>query len=443
VDIGQRLIGALARAVVWLFYRAERVGPPVPEGPALLVANHPNALLDPAMVWTTSGRATRFLAKSTLFKGPFAPLMRASGALPVYRRADAGEDTSRNAEMFAAVARALADGEAVCIFPEGTTHSRGRLDPLRSGAARIALASEAAGVGVSIVPVGLNPNQKAVFRSRAAIFYGPAFRCADLVPEYRREPAAAVRTLTERITDRLRSLIVEANPSSELHLVDRIDELYCGARGLQSTAEARIARQRLIASGLADLRARDENRLEMVLHHVRAYDTALARVGLSDSHLEGSYPGAVVRRFVIREALLAVVLLPLAAAGYVLFAVPYLVTDLIARVPAHLEVKSTWKLIGGALVYGAWVAGLASIAAVFLGWTAAALVLLLVPALGLLALAAIEHEDAVWDAIRAYVLVRSTPTSLKRRLVRRRGELAALLEQTQSWLENRPQGSQG
>jgi 1-acyl-sn-glycerol-3-phosphate acyltransferase len=45
-------------------------------------------------------------------------------------------DTSKNAETFADVERALAAGDAVCVFPEGISHSTGRLVPLRTGAAR-------------------------------------------------------------------------------------------------------------------------------------------------------------------------------------------------------------------------------------------------------------------------------------------------------------------
>ena len=51
-------------------------------GPLLLLPNHPNALLDPALVIATAGRPVRFLAKSTLFRGPLGPLIRASGAIP-------------------------------------------------------------------------------------------------------------------------------------------------------------------------------------------------------------------------------------------------------------------------------------------------------------------------------------------------------------------------
>ena len=135
-------VWALASVAIRTFYRVDRTGEPLPEGALLLVANHPNTLIDPAVIQTTAGRQVRFLAKSTLFRGdPLSLLIRSSGAIPVYRRMDPGADTSRNAEMFSAVEAAFSDGESVCLFPEGVSHDRGRLEPLRTGAARMALAS--------------------------------------------------------------------------------------------------------------------------------------------------------------------------------------------------------------------------------------------------------------------------------------------------------------
>src|SRR4029450_9208729 len=76
----------LARLSCWVFYRTDRVGPVPSEGPVLLLPNHPNSLLDPAVVWATAERDVRFLAKSTLFNGPFRLVLEGDGAAPVYWR---------------------------------------------------------------------------------------------------------------------------------------------------------------------------------------------------------------------------------------------------------------------------------------------------------------------------------------------------------------------
>ena len=72
---GLPIVRWLARMVSEVFYRVERAGHVPESGAVLLLPNHPNALLDPAIVWATAGRDVRFLAKSTLFSGPFAAVL--------------------------------------------------------------------------------------------------------------------------------------------------------------------------------------------------------------------------------------------------------------------------------------------------------------------------------------------------------------------------------
>ena len=213
--------------------------PPIPGGAVLLVANHPNALLDPALVQTTAGRPVRFLAKSTLFRGHvLGPIIRRSGAIPVYRRIDAGVDPARNVEAFATVEAVLARGEVVCVFPEGISHSTGRLEPLRTGAARMTLASLARGTRVTLMPIGLHFHRLVSFRSRATVAYGVPFDCADLAAAYCEAPGDAVQALTERIGRHLRELLVEADPRTELQIIDRVERLYSAARGVARTPDA-------------------------------------------------------------------------------------------------------------------------------------------------------------------------------------------------------------
>ncbi|HYC32963.1 MAG TPA: 1-acyl-sn-glycerol-3-phosphate acyltransferase, partial [Gemmatimonadales bacterium] len=124
-------------------------------GPLLLVANHPNEAFDPLLVAAAAGRPVRFLAKAPLFGVPVVgAVLREAGCLPVYRRADDPAQTGRNEETFAAVTAALGAGAAIALFPEGTSHDAPALAPLKTGAARMALAVPPA-LPLAIVPVGL------------------------------------------------------------------------------------------------------------------------------------------------------------------------------------------------------------------------------------------------------------------------------------------------
>jgi 1-acyl-sn-glycerol-3-phosphate acyltransferase len=413
----RRSIRALTRAVTWTFYRVDLRGAPPASGGALLVANHANAMLDPAVVWATAGRDVRFLAKEPLFRTPvIGQILRAGGAIPVYRAIDAA-DTSKNAAMFAAAGAALAAGDALCIFPEGTSHSTGRLEPLRTGAARMALAAAESGVDAVIVPVGLNFDRKSAFRSRASVVYGAPLRVD------RRE---SVRDLTERIAGAMRALLVEADPLVDAAIVERIDRLFAVTRP-ETREMYRVERRRRIAAGLERLRTQDPEWYSEIAERVRTYDARLARFGLRDADLSDQVSSADAVRFAVREGLIAIALAPLLVAGVVIFWVPYRLTDWMSR-RGTLDEQATIKVVGGLVVYGLWIA--------LLAWAASRTLIVLValPIVAFVSLFAVERETAVLRAVRGWLAVRRTSQSARARLGRARDEIVDVLDQVREWL---------
>jgi 1-acyl-sn-glycerol-3-phosphate acyltransferase len=431
-----RLARWLAGAATWTYYRVERQGPPVPPGPVLLVANHANALLDPAVIWSTAGRDVRFLAKAPLFRVPlFGAILRAAGAIPVYRAIDAA-DTSRNADMFAAVRAALARGDALCLFPEGTSHSTGRLEPLRTGAARMAIEARDAGIDVAIVPVGLNFDRKSAFRSRATVAFGRPL-------DHRLMPAGSdkddVRTLTGQIAHAMRMVLVEVDPVADAALVDRVERLYLSAKP-EARQGNRVERRRLIAAGLTRLRADNPDWYSQIAERVRTYDARLARFGLRDRDLDGSIPRSTAVRFAIREGLIAIALSPLMLAGVVLFFVPYHVTDWIAGRARYLDEAATLKVFAGGATYLIWVVAIALMVWRATGTAGALLTLALLPAVAFASLAAIERESAVLAAVRGYLTARRTPARARAALGRQRNEIADVLDEVGRWASGNVSG---
>jgi 1-acyl-sn-glycerol-3-phosphate acyltransferase len=399
--------------------------------------------LDPAVIWATAARDIRFLAKSTLFDGPLRFLVAGSGAIPVYRRLDQGVDPSKNTETFAAVDAALAAGDAICIFPEGVSHSTGRLEPLRTGAARMALSAEHAGTRVSLVPVGLNFDRKTTFRSRVTVVYGQPFTASDLIGVRPGSSVAAggsthpdaVRELTDRIAEHMRRLLIEAELKTDAALVDRVDRMYAAARGRDRDAGERVERRRIIAAGIERLRAADPQRYDEILLRIHRYQQRLQRFGLHDRHLDWSISTSDAVTFAIREGLLAIVLGPIAIAALALFVVPYHLTGYAARwFTREADVAATAKVVGGFLIYAGWLlaVGLSAWAA---GVPHAVLLsFLLLPSLAVAGLFAIERESAVVDAVRAWFLLTRTKADTRERLRRRRSELADVLDEVNTWL---------
>lgn len=167
----------LTRVLSAVFFRSVEVvgAEKIPASGALLyVANHGNSLVDPMLLLAQLPRPARFLAKHTLWSNPAVrPLLELAGAIPVYRRQDGAEGGDNDA-TFAACFAALGAGGAIALFPEGISYHAPKLQPLKTGAARIALGAERTHgpLGLRIVPVGLTFEDKAEFRSRALIVVG-------------------------------------------------------------------------------------------------------------------------------------------------------------------------------------------------------------------------------------------------------------------------------
>ena len=233
----------------------------------------------------------------------------------------------------------------------------------------------------------------------------------------------------------MRQLLVEADPAGDAALVERVDRLYTAARLAPVGADERLARRRVIAAGIERLRASDPQRYDDMLLRLRRYDERLKRFGFRDRHLDWNVSPVQALRFALRELAVALVLLPLSLAAVVVFAVPYRLTALVARrTTDEPDVTATAKVIGGALIYTAWLASLGAAAWWLAGPRIALFLLTALVALAVAGLFAIERETAVADAVRAWVLLRRTGGDTRERLRRRRSELADLLDDVGRWV---------
>lgn len=195
-----------------LMKRDWRGGEHIPKtGGVVIAANHVShvdALAFGHFVYG-NGRIPRFLAKSGVFKnGIVGGVLRAARQIPVYR------DTADAANALRDAIAAVADGEAVAVYPEGTITRDPDLWPMaaKSGAARIALAT-----GCPVIPVAQwGPQEILAYtekrphllpRKRMIMQAGPPVDLDDL----RALPvdAETVRIATERIMDSITELLAK------------------------------------------------------------------------------------------------------------------------------------------------------------------------------------------------------------------------------------------
>ncbi|HEU4367389.1 MAG TPA: lysophospholipid acyltransferase family protein [Methylomirabilota bacterium] len=430
--MGPRLIRALSRGLLDVFYRRiDVVGlehvPPA--APLIVAANHQNGLVDPMLLLAALPRTLRPLAKAGLFRHPIiAPFLRLARALPVHRRQDAG-DTSGNALTFRAVGDALGRSEAILIFPEGVSQPEPTLLTLRTGAARLLLEAEAGGVPpVTLLPVGLVVHEPGRLRAgRALVLIGAPVATADCVALHRRDSAAAVRVLTERLAAALRRQIVEAEDRETLRLLRLIERVWSQESGTPRDPRSAAWLQRA-SRAYRWLRLTAPADVEGFRREVEEYDHELERLGVTPETLGRDYAPAVVLRYAAREIVPLALGLPLVLVGVLLHALPYQLVRLGIRLARpEPDVTATYKIAGGVVIYPlAW--ALEARLAFLLGgpWLAVALVATLVPS-GFFALAwQARFQDVAREATALmHFLARR---SLRARLLDRRRTLAEELE---------------
>lgn len=429
----------LAQTLSAVFFRsvevqgAERVPA---QGPLLFVANHGNALVDPLLLLARLPRAPRFLAKHTLWRNPIVrPLLSLAGAIPVFRRQDGAEGSS-NDRTFERCREELARGGAIALFPEGISHDRPAIQPLKTGAARIALDTLHAnpGLPLRIVPVGLSFESRAEFRSRALIVIGE-----PLAPEAGAGAGAApdpdaVRALTARIEAGLRAVTLNFSSLEESQIAMRAADLYAeDERVMPGEPELalRFPLRRAFGESYARARASEPERVARVEALVRRYDALLARSRLRDDQVSARYPKRLAAWYVGSRAQRLALALPVAALGTLLNYVPYRVPGLVAGFAGeHRDLPATYKILTGLalapLCWALWVA-----LAAWLGGASLALVTALVaPASGWFALRFHEQNEAFWSELRAWLVLRLFPArarELRALRARIRGEVEALV----------------
>lgn len=186
----------LLSPVFRLIYRRKATGlENVPkEGGYILCANHCSAI-DPVYIASSLPLNTKmyFIAKKELFSvKPFAWLIRKLGGFPVDRG---------NADL-AAVRMSLQylkDGNALCIFPQGTRSRDNSPMPMQTGAAMIALRA-----GVSVIPCYIDGPYR-LFR-RVAIRYGKPVELSDFGRCYDRDTLEQATARIEKAVWSLREI---------------------------------------------------------------------------------------------------------------------------------------------------------------------------------------------------------------------------------------------
>ena len=357
----------IVRAVVAFYYpRVEVTGAElIPRtGPVLLVANHPNSLIDPVMLGIAAQRPVRLMAKAPLFDVPvFGALLRALGMVPAYRGSDDARQVKKNLESLGAAGQQLAEGGVMGIFPEGKSHDAVQLTLVRSGAARLAMLGLAAGArSLKIIPVGLIYERKERFRTAVWIKVGRPIDAENWRRMHGSDEHRAMRALTQEIDARLRRCVVHLdNPAWEPLLGD-VEALLPPAPGGRRAALATLHRRKRAADAINFFHRADPPRAEAAATRVAAHGSALRAEGVPADGRVFTLSGVRLFLAMARDAVLMALGGTVGLLGLLHHLVPYAIVRALARrVAGPGQMVVALSRLGLSLpIYAAWYA--------FVGW---------------------------------------------------------------------------
>jgi len=264
----------------------------------------------------------------------------------------------------------LARGGVVALFPEGISHDEPELQPLKTGAARIALSASAddGTDGVVFLPVGLAYDAKARFRSRALVRVGAPMPVAPWADEYRRADHEAVQSLTAAMADAIRTISPVYGSWLEATTLGEIAEVISRPLGSASTNEVALAQREQLAKELAAAQGSADPAAAAALRGAFArYSEELEVVGLTDAQLAAHYGGGRMRLLLLWSSTKIVAGAPFALVGAVVHAIPYQIVKRLAKIPSNEGMKATVKLLGCFAAFSLLYAGLGVAAAELFG----------------------------------------------------------------------------
>lgn len=257
------------------------------------------------------------------------------------------------------VFRRLDEGGSVAIFPEGGSHDRTELLPLKAGVAIMALGALARNpdCGIKIVPCGLNYFHAHKFRSRAVLEFGyPLDIPMDLVEMYKAgNRRDAIKAVLSMVTDALSSVTVNTPDFETLQVIQAGRRLYKPANKRLPLAQI-VELNRRFVKGYEQFK--DDYRVASLRAEILQYNKELYHLGLRDHQLQKAKFGFFKIFFmliwrVIKLAVLGLLALP----GFILFAPVFIATSHISKIKAKealagssvkiqaRDVLATWKLL--------------------------------------------------------------------------------------------------
>ncbi len=327
-------------------------------GPCIILANHPNTLMDAWVIGNICKQPIHYMAKATLFNSPFKQkILRSLNMIPINRRDEGKIAGVANQDSFEACYRVLEEGKTLVIFPEGSSYLERHLRELKTGAARIALEVENRNQGnlhVQIIPLGLNYLKANRFRSDILVQVGNPMSVESYLEDYQQSAGTAAKRLTEQIRIRLEQLLFNSAAKEEEELTESLRAIftskYIKNEGKGVEGEVKLIKQ--IRDKISEITITQPWKLDEIKARLIQLQWQLNKFEIRADFLDRRFRSVMFLRQIAMSILFLVIGLPLFLYGVLHSILPFKLIDiLVPKMTKEVEYFAPIAVLLGLILY--------------------------------------------------------------------------------------------
>ncbi|KAL0084881.1 hypothetical protein J3Q64DRAFT_1640160 [Phycomyces blakesleeanus] len=256
----------------------------------------------------------------------------------------------------------LDNNQCIVIFPEGGSHDRTEMLPLKAGFAVMALGAvaENPSLDLKIIPVGLNYFHPDQFRSRAVVSYGQPISVshedAEMFKRGGRDKHEAVMRLLDQSDEAFKGVTISAPDDDTLCIIRAACRLRESDHHTPLSIEQIVQHNRDFAKGWNQLRS--DPQLQALSRRVKLYNETLSFFDIKDHQVEKlNIPQMTAARLLVQRLTKLLVVSGVCAPAYIANLPLMWITQYISKMKqrealagsmvkvAAKDVLATWKVL--------------------------------------------------------------------------------------------------
>lgn len=326
-------------------------------GPLIIVANHPNTMIDPLIVSSIVAQRVGFLGNAGIFSNKLvARILRYFHVIPIYRKKDVlpGEKQD-NTASFAKCHEYLQEGNTLLIFPEGSSYYELKLREIKTGTARIALSYEAdrnfAGA-LTILPIALDYSDSIQFRSDIAVTVGKPIRVGNFREQYEADEMECVRILTKAIRDELANYVPHTDGKEQEQFLLQAHQFYTTFENPLEDERKHLQLRAQLSKAMPLVHKEYPETYHLIQEKTTLFFNLLATHQLTPGFVSDAFlrrnPVVLLAGYIVQF----IALLPVYLLGLLTNYIPYLLPAKIFKLlRLEIEYKSTIQMFVGMLTF--------------------------------------------------------------------------------------------